>query len=81
MHCEPAAKIILLLGGLSAVAEAANTTATTVQRWRLPAQKGGTGGYVPRKYHDALIKFAKAKGIALPPVAFLDATAVPVVAA
>lgn len=71
-HLEPAATIIRTLGGLSAVADAVSTTTTTVQRWRLPREKGGTGGYIPRWWHDKIIAAAGARGIELPPSAFLD---------
>lgn len=74
-HLEPAASIIQLLGGLSAVAGAVSTTTTTVQRWRLPKEKGGTGGYIPRWWHDKIIAAAEAKGVALPAAAFFDITA------
>lgn len=77
MRCDPADSIIKLLGGLSAVAKAANTTATTVMRWRMPREKGGTGGFVPRKYHDFLISLAAEKGIDLAPAAFVDTAALP----
>lgn len=75
MQCEPAAQIISKLGGLTAVAKAADVTPTSVQRWRLPSEKGGTGGFIPRKYHGALVTLAAAKGVTLPLHAFIDAAA------
>jgi hypothetical protein len=79
-HLEPAASIIRLLGGLSAVADALSTTTTTVQRWRRPREKGGTDGYIPRWWHGKIIATAEAKGIQLPPTAFIDAAALPTAA-
>lgn len=73
-HLEPAASIIDAFGGLSATAEAAGTTTTTVQRWRRPQFKGGTGGYIPRWHHDKLVAAALAKGWVLNPGAFYDAS-------
>lgn len=72
MRCDPASKIVAALGGLKSVAEAAGVTPTQVQRWRMPSEKGGTGGYIPRKYHDKLTELAAAKGVDLTPAAFVD---------
>lgn len=72
MHLDPAASIIAVLGGLSSVAKAANTSTTTVQRWRLPKQKGGTGGFIPRRHHEALLAKSSELGICLKRVAFID---------
>ena len=58
--------------GLSAVAKAADVSVTSVQRWRLPTSKGGTGGIIPAKYHRRLIEHAASQGVALPLAAFVD---------
>jgi hypothetical protein len=76
-HCEPANSIIVLLGGIRPVALAADTTETTVRRWRLPIESGGTGGFIPRKKFGALTDFARSKGIELPVTAFFELDAVP----
>lgn len=70
--CDPADKIIKALGGLSAVAKAAGVTPTSVQRWRMPSHKGGTGGFVPRRYHDRLLEFAQTSGVELSRPDFVD---------
>jgi hypothetical protein len=75
MHCQPAASIIVAMGGLSAVAKAADVTVTSVQRWRLPSRKGGSGGIIPAKYHKRLIKHAADRGLTLPLAAFVDPVA------
>jgi hypothetical protein len=72
MHCQPAASVISVMGGLSAVANAADVSVTSVQRWRRPASKGGTGGIIPAKYHKRLIKYAGSQGLVLPLAAFVD---------
>jgi hypothetical protein len=72
MHCQPAASVISVMGGLSAVANAAEVSVTSVQRWRLPSSKGGTGGIIPAKYHKRLIEHAASQGLALPLAAFVD---------
>lgn len=71
-HCEPASTIIKTLGGLTAVAKGVDSTPTTVHRWRLPSEKGGTGGFIPRKHHTRLIAMAESRGIEIPPSAFID---------
>jgi hypothetical protein len=76
-HCEPANTIIALLGGIRPTAIAAETTETTVRRWRLPIESGGTGGFIPRKKHAALLALARQIGVDLPPLAFLDVSALP----
>jgi len=76
-HLNPAASIIEMLGGLSAVAKAANTSTTSVQRWRRPKSVGGCDGYIPRRHHKALAKKAKTLGVSLPPAAFIDPAHLP----
>lgn len=71
-HCEPANSIIIALGGIRPVAVAADTTETTVRRWRLPVESGGTGGFIPRKKHAALLNLAEKVGVDLTSAAFLD---------
>ena len=74
---EPAHSIIELIGGVPATAQAAGITETSVRRWRMRTESGGTGGYIPRKWHAKLIEHAGRRGIALPPSAFLNLALVP----
>lgn len=74
MHYQPAAQIIEALGGLTEVSKAAKTTVTTVQRWRLSPKQGGTGGFIPRKYHERLIRHAKKKKLVLSAADFIEVT-------
>jgi hypothetical protein len=62
-HCEPAASLIKKLGGLSVVAQITGKSVTQVQRWRLPKEKGGTGGAVPRWHAQKIFDAASASGI------------------
>lgn len=75
--CEPAKTIIALLGGVTAVSRGVDTSHVTVQRWRFPIERGGTGGFIPRKHHPALMEMAREKGIDLPAAAFVDVNFVP----
>jgi hypothetical protein len=65
MHCEPASQIIEKLGGVTAVSEAAGVDLSRVVRWRLPKDRGGTGGLIPFKHVTKLLAFAEANGVAL----------------
>lgn len=65
MHCEPAASIIDLFGGVKAVSEVARVDVSRVTRWRLPKDRGGTGGSIPPKHIPVLIDVAKKRGIRL----------------
>jgi hypothetical protein len=71
MSYEPASSIIGKLGGLTAVSKIAGVSITTVQRWRMPKSKGGTGGIVPHWHHERLLEEARSRGIALEPVEFI----------
>jgi UDP-N-acetyl-D-mannosaminuronic acid transferase (WecB/TagA/CpsF family) len=75
VHLNPAATIISLLGGLTAVAKAAKTSTTSVQRWRCERSVGGTDGYIPRRHHKSLINHARRIGVQLDMVSFLDTSA------
>ena len=59
------------------MAIAADTTETTVRRWRLPVESGGTGGFIPRKKHATLMALAEKLGVDLSSAAFIDATLAP----
>lgn len=76
-RCEPASTLIAALGGLTSVAKAAHVTVVTVQRWRFPVEKGGTGGFIPRKYHQVLIDLAQKRGVELSAAAFVDVAFAP----
>lgn len=72
MFCEPAASIIEVVGGASALARHLDTSPSSPLRWRLPRDKGGTDGIIPAKYHDRTIALAAERGVALPRGAFAD---------
>ncbi len=74
MLCDPAATIIKKLGGLKDVAGAAGVSVTSVQRWRYPRERGGTGGAVPHWHIPALMRFAGESGVDLQPGDFFPAS-------
>ncbi|MDQ0132634.1 hypothetical protein J2T08_000535 [Neorhizobium galegae] len=71
MRCEPANTIIIKFKGLKPLAEVTDVSVHTVMRWRMPKEKGGTGGVVPHWHVDAILQAAKSKGIDLKPTDFL----------
>ena len=50
-----AANIINKCGGVEQTALLAGVTINWVYRWKMPVEKGGLGGRVPRKAQDSLI--------------------------
>lgn len=71
-YCEPANSIIQLCGGPPVVHRHLGVAWSSPLRWRNPIDKGGTGGVIPRKYHDRLIALASQRGVDLPRGAFAD---------
>ena len=64
-HLNPAKSIIGKLGGPEPVASVTGRSLSRVYRWMYPAERGGTGGVIPQRYHRALLEAARAKGIPL----------------
>lgn len=63
MRCEPANTIINKFKGLKPLADVTNVKVHTVMRWRMPKEKGGTGGVVPHWHVPAILEAAKARGL------------------
>ncbi|TBY40865.1 hypothetical protein E0H54_31750 [Rhizobium leguminosarum bv. viciae] len=70
MRCEPANTIIIKFKGLTSLAEITGVSVHTVMRWRMPKEKGGTGGVVPHWHIPAILHAAKERGIELTPADF-----------
>ena len=75
---EPASRIIELFNsspqkrdGARILSERLGIHIHTVNRWRLAKENGGSGGWVPRKYHDAIIAFALELGVTIAKEDFL----------
>lgn len=71
-YCEPAHSIIQICGGVPTVSRTLGVAWSSPPRWRNPTEKGGTGGVIPRKYHDRIIALAAERGVELPRGAFAD---------
>lgn len=61
---EPATSIIARFGGADAVREITGASRTRVYRWKLPKEKGGTDGRIPREPAEKLLEHARKEGIA-----------------
>lgn len=63
MRYEPANTIIEKLGGLSPVAKLVGKSLHTVMRWRMPREKGGTGGVIPSRHVPTLMREVRERNI------------------
>ncbi len=68
----PAARVIEKCGGIEATAEMVGRDRSVVNRWRLPKEKGGTGGIVPAHHQVTLLSEAPKHGIKLTSSDFFD---------
>lgn len=68
-------KIIEKCGGVSSVAAICGCTENWVYRWKLPRQKGGTGGYVPRSAQEAILAAAREGKVQVKPEDFFEGAA------
>src|SRR5262245_5605032 len=69
-YCEPAFSIMKRFGGPKEVARITGVTVTVPYHWRMPVERGGTGGWIPRKHHTRLLTYARLNSIPLVPADF-----------
>jgi hypothetical protein len=68
---DPAATVLRLLGegdltaGITAVAEATSRDRTSVLRWTYAKERGGTGGLIPARHHQDLLRLARERSVSL----------------
>jgi len=67
-----ATNVIHKCGGHRIVAEMAGVDVTRVYRWTYPPERGGTGGVIPTRHHQELLRRARQRGIDLQPADFFD---------
>lgn len=63
MRYEPANTIIKELGGLTSVSKLVGRSFHSVMRWRMPKEKGGTGGTIPSRHIPALMREVREKNL------------------
>lgn len=68
---EPASSVIELLGGEKVVSKITGTAYTAPYRWQQPREKGGTGGTIPQRHHNALLAYARENRLPLTAEALL----------
>lgn len=64
--CEPAATIIRLFGGDTALSRILGIHRTRVANWKLPrsdVRNGGSNGKIPQAYWAAIVKEAQSRGL------------------
>lgn len=57
--------------GAEAIAVRLGLTRSAVTKWTLPANKSGTGGYIPPRYYDEILTYANETGIEIEPAEFV----------
>ena len=61
----PASTLIARFGSVSEIARMLQIDKSTVSRWQVDAQAGGTGGRIPQKYWPTLLKQARKRKVKL----------------
>jgi hypothetical protein len=62
---SPAEKTIEAFGGVRALARELGRNPSSISRWRMPRDVGGTGGGVPSGLQGRVLALAKARGLPL----------------
>jgi len=71
-YLNPAAALMIKLGGPERMAEAAGVHVTRVYRWRVPKSKGGTDGLIPAKKQQKILDWARKNNIDVSPSDFFE---------
>ena len=61
--CEPGGTVIRALGGARHAAKILGVSTELCSQWNRPPSRGGTGGAIPQRFWDAIIKAAVSKKI------------------
>jgi len=61
----PATRVIKAFGGVRETARILGLSSSTVSRWQISRELGGTGGRIPTKRQGQVLDYAREKGIAL----------------
>jgi hypothetical protein len=69
---SPAERVIAAFGGNTATAQALGCNRSTVFRWTLDMDKGGTGGRVPSTRQSAILAKARELGVTLYAIDLVD---------
>jgi hypothetical protein len=65
VNVTPAEYVIRLFGGVSALARDLEVQRSTIWRWRVPRDKGGSEGQIPRNKQGRLLEMSRARGLDL----------------
>lgn len=61
-HCQPAARVIAALGGVTRTAQLLDLPKSNVSRW---ASENGLNGRIPKKHHAKILELCHAFGYEL----------------
>jgi hypothetical protein len=62
---EPANTVIQICGGVVALAKGLNLQPSTVRRWTYDRSRGGTGGFIPGRQQERIMRWANERGLPL----------------
>jgi len=57
--CNPAYRVVSLLGGVRPTSKIADISPSAVSRWMMTSAAGGTNGRIPQKHWQTIINHAK----------------------
>jgi len=57
--------------GSAVLAERLGLTRSAITKWTLPVEQSGTGGYIPHRYYQEILAFAKETDVELDPAEFV----------
>lgn len=72
-YLDPADKVIRSFGGAVALGKLIGLHRTQIHRWRMPKERGGCDGIIPRSHHVKLLELAADR----PEIDIKDADLVP----
>lgn len=55
--CEPARSVIVRLGGVTKTSEICGCAPSSVSRWMIPNDEGGSAGSIPQKYWHEIVQY------------------------
>lgn len=67
VRLDPARTVVERFGGIAETAEAVGIHYSGVSKWMKPVERGGRGGFIPRRHHLPLLAAARELGIPLTP--------------
>lgn len=58
-RCQPAYNIVTHLGGVIQTSKMLKVNPSTISRWLITPEQGGTGGQIPQRHWPRILKYAQ----------------------